>query len=660
VTDRLFKLPPEQEAIREKCFHPTGQFVEFKKEEIERSIPDRFEKIVRMYPDRVAVKEADHLVTYAELNAMANRLARALVAQQGDEAEPIALLVERGAALLAAMLGVLKAGKFFLVLDPSFSKARIAAMFEDSQARLVVTGRQIGSLTGELATKGCRFMQFQSIDDGISTEDLRLQISSTALVFIFHTSGSTGEPKGIVWTHRNLLHQVMLFTNAYRFCEHDTFALLPAGTANAITTSFQAVLNGAALLPFDVKKDGVHRLANWLLQEKISICPIASPLFRNLCETLTVELGFPDLRFIKLRSEAVYKTDVDLYKRYFSRNCVLANGLSSTETGLLRSYLLDHKTEITGNEVPVGYPVEDKEVLLLDDTGEEVGFNRVGEIVVRSKYLCPGYWNRPDLTQAKFRTDPLGGEERLCFTGDLGLLLPDGCLVHRGRKDHRVKVRGYGVEIAEVEKVLRAHAAVKEAVVAARQNESGEAYLVVYFTTFSKPGPNITDLRNFLKLTLPDYMIPSMFVMLEAIPLTANGKIDRRALPDPGNSRPVLKTAFVPPRTPVEKELARIWAEVLSIDKIGIHDNFFDLGGHSLAATRVISQVIKNFQLEIPLQVLFQAPTVAEMAVVITEHQGKKLAEKELNRILTDLELLSEEEAQRLLAEVGGMEEVKD
>ena len=651
ISTTISDLPPEQRAIRDKCFHPTGRFVEFRKEEIEQSIPDRFEKIVRLFPEQIAVKTDSHVVTYAELNSMANRVAHAIVAQNGSEVEPVALLFEKGIAQITAMLGVLKAGKFFVLLDPSFPKARIATILKGSQARLMITGLQNISLAREVADSRCQLMEFESIDRSISTESLRLRVSPKALAFILYTSGSTGQPKGVVQTHRNWLHNVMLFTHAYEVCGHDRIALLPSGTAVAITHTLIALLNGTVLLPFDVQKEGVTRLVSWLLEEKISICFISSPLFRNLCGTLTGMERFLDLRLIRLGSEAVYKNDIDLYKKFFSPNCVLTTGLACSETGLLRTYRMDNKTDITGSEVPVGYPVEDKEILLLDDTGKEIGFNEVGEIVVRSRYLSPGYWHRSDLTKAKFKPDPRGGDQHLYLTGDLGFMFSDGCLVYKGRKDFRVKVRGYGVELAEVEKALLGHATIKEVVAVARQDELGEVCLVAYFSSFSQPSPGLSELRSFLSRKLPDYMIPSVFVKMDSLPLTPNGKVDRKALPIPDGLRPDLETPFVAPRTPIEKDLAKIWAKVLSLDHVGIHDNFFHLGGHSLAATRVISRVIDRFKVELPIKSLFESGTVAAMSLVIVQNQARRAGEKELARMLTEIESLSDREAQRLLAE---------
>jgi len=611
------KLPPEQAAIRAKCFHPFGTFVEFPIEDVETSIPARFEKIVRKYPDRIAIKSGNQLLTYTELNAQANRIAHAIVDQQGDEAEPIAVLLESAMTLMAATIGVLKAGKFVALLDASFPDSRNAAILEDCQAQVVITNRKNAPLVNRITNRDCRLMDFESANSGTSDDDLRLSVSPNALAFLVYTSGSTGQPKGVMQDHRSRLHQFKWSTNTNHICEHDRASLLTSGTSSSVVVSLRTLLNGAMLLPFDIRREGVDNLAGWLLREKISVCVVSSPLFRSLCESLTGKEGFPDLRLIRLSSETAYKNDFGLYKKFFPPECLLTNGLSPTEAGALTDYFMDQETEIPGDEIPVGYPLEDIDILLLDDQGKEVGFNQVGEIAVKSHYLSSGYWRRPALTEAKFRSAPDGNDSRLYLTGDLGLMLPDGCLLHRGRKDFRVKIRGYGVEMAEVETVLRDHAAINDGVVVARPNESGEARLVAYFTSPRRPGPSVSELRRFLQDKLPDYMIPSAFVMLDAIPLTPNGKVDREALPDPQNSRPGLNAPPVAPRTSKEEKLVKIWAKELHIDQIGIHDNFFDLGGHSLLAMRVISQVRDDLQAELSLIQFFENPTVAALAARI-------------------------------------------
>jgi acyl carrier protein len=349
-----------------------------------------------------------------------------------------------------------------------------------------------------------------------------------------------------------------------------------------------------------------------------------------------------------LASETVTKGDIELGAKHFLSSCIFSNGLGSTETGVLLLYYIDPSAPLETDRVPIGYPLQDMEILLLGEDGQEVGLNQVGEIAVRSRYLSPGYWRRPDLTRAKFR--PEGGDARIFLTGDLGKRLEDGCFEHLGRKDFLVKVRGFRVEAGDVEEKLSGYPGIKEAAVIGRAKTSGDTRLVAYIVPTKRPGPKVNELRRFLKERLPDYMIPSAFMTLDRLPRTPAGKLDRKALPDAGNARPDLDTPFVTPRTPVEERLAQIWAEVLSLDGVGIHDNFFDLGGHSLAATRVVSQVIKQFQLELPLQSLFQSPTVAEMAVLIAENEAKKLDETDMHRILAELESLSDEDAKKILA----------
>jgi amino acid adenylation domain-containing protein len=642
------QCPREQEAIRQKCFHPTANFVQFPKEDVETSIPDRFERISRQYPDQIAVKAKAQTFTYSELNAMANRIGRTILARQGNQVEPVGLLFNDPAFLAAAMLGVLKAGKFFVLLDPLLPPARLALILETSQTGLVVAERQ-STLESSGIAESHRCLVVESADSSRDSDDLRLLIPATALAYVVYTSGSTGRPKGVLQSHRNLLHRVLVRTNRRHFCAADRIAHLTANTSNAVTNFFLALLNGATLVCFNVRKEGATALARWLAVETITICRISSALFRRLCENLTGKEEFSHLRLIELTSDTVRKSDVDLYKSKFPRQTILVTALSSSETGFLTEYMIDHESEIFGDEVPVGYPVEDKEILIVNDKGSFVGVNKVGEIMVRSRFLSPGYWVEPELTAAKFKVDQKDNRFTYYMTGDLGLLRPDGCLIHKGRKDFRVKVRGYSVEIADVEHSLQAHPEIKDAVVVSRQDEQGEARLVAYLVARRPPGPILSDMRAFLRERLPDYMIPAVFESVKEIPLTSNGKIYRSALPASARTRPNINMRFVAPDTPVERQLAEIWQSVLALEGIGIHDDFFDLGGDSLAATRVVSRVIKQFQVEVPLQSLYQSPTVAEMAAAVTEHQAKKLSGADLDRVLAELESLSDHEAQRLL-----------
>jgi acyl carrier protein len=332
----------------------------------------------------------------------------------------------------------------------------------------------------------------------------------------------------------------------------------------------------------------------------------------------------------------------------------LVIGLGTTETGNVVQYFIDKETEIAGDIVPVGYPSPGMEIILSDDSGKKSGGDRTGEILVKSRYLSPGYWRMPDLSKAKFICNPEGGDKRIYFTGDIGRMRPDGCLFHLGRKDFQVKVRGYRVEIAAVQKALLDLENIREAVVVDREDSIGEKRLIAYLVCDTLSAPSVSSLRRALLLKLPDYMIPSAFVILDAFPLTPNGKVDRRALPPPGRSRPTLENPYVAPRSPVEEALVEIWAEVLDLDHLGINDNFFELGGHSLLATQVITRVINTFRVKVSIRSLFQAPTVADMAVVIVQNQLEKAESKDLESLLAELEALSDEEARWRFAQEHG------
>jgi amino acid adenylation domain-containing protein len=587
----------------------------FSKHDVEQSIPARFDEIVKRFPDRIAIKDQNRTVTYAELNSIANRLAYTLRAGRSKDNEPIGIFLEKGVEQFAAMLGVLKSGKFFVLLDPAWPLVRIIEILNDTDAGLVISDAEHSRKLEQASNKDLRFIVLEALGSEILAAHPPLSIAPNKCAYLVYTSGSTGQPKGVIQTHRTLLHRVMLRTNKGEVAAQDRVALLPSGTSNTISNAFQALLNGAALYPFDVKKEGVSRLAIWLAQEDISVCFISSTLFRSLCQVLPSSENFPELRFLRLRSESAHRADVDLFRKYFSPKCTLVHSLSSSETGPLCEYLIDHDTDIPTDELPVGFTEEDKQILLLDEDGNELGCNRVGEIVVRSRYLSPGYWRRAELNRIKFRSDRFS-RGRLYFTGDLGLRLPDGCLIHKGRKDLRVKIRGYGVEIQEVEKVVRSHPAVAETVVLSRDNKYGEARLIAYITCSSDP-PTTSELRGFLGQTLPDYMIPAAFIRLEALPLTPNGKVDRKALPEPDDQRPELSTPYVLPRNQVERMLAGLWEDVLGVRPIGINDDFFDLGGDSLKLASLVSRIEQELGMEIAAREVLEAPRISSLGRLI-------------------------------------------
>ncbi|MGH7411794.1 MAG: amino acid adenylation domain-containing protein, partial [Candidatus Methylomirabilis sp.] len=524
-------------------------------------------------------------------------------------------LLDHDAPLIGAILGTLKAGHFYVPLDASYPRERQRYILEDSQARLILTDNKNLNLATPLGGNGVAVLNIDELDTNIASENLPLSISPDSVAYILYTSGSTGRPKGVFQAHRNVLHNMLKYTNSVHLCPADRLSLLAsAGFSASVTDILGALLNGASIFPFNLKEQSLEELADWLVREEITVYHSIPSIFRHLGQILTKEKGFPKLRLIKLGGEAVYRKDVELYRRCFADQCILYVGLGATEMGIIRLFLLDKRTEFPGDTVPIGYGTADTEVLLLDENGEEVRGGEVGEIAIRSEYLFPGYWRNLDLTRQVLYPDPRGGTRRVYRSGDLGRLLPGGCLVHMGRKDSQVKIRGYRIEIAEVERALMRIPRIQESVVVAHEDQHGDKSLVAYLTVDGASVPSVSELKGELTQRLPDYMIPSAFVFLDSLPLTSTGKVDRLALPAPDRTTADRGTAFVAPRTEIEKELARIWEEVLGVERVGVKDNFFELGGHSLLATQVFSRIRSCFRVELPLSSLFAGPTVGEIA----------------------------------------------
>jgi len=643
-----FSLPPEQQAIRDKCFHPSGEFVEFPIEDVETSIPARFEKIARMYPDRNALTFKDRTFSYKELNEAANRVAWAVAKICGDKNEPVAVLLEQGAMAVVAIFGVLKAGGIYAPLDTDFPSRRLNTLLEDSTAAVILTNSRNLPLAETLAANRATLL---NIDDlGLSTENLELPLRPTTLAAIIYTSGSSGQPKGIIQDHRNLLHLVMRSTNFYRLSPHDRIALLRSFSVSGGTLHMlNALLNGAELLPFDLKQEGLTNLAKWLIEAQITTCSLTPRTLRHLTEALNENESLSKLRRITLSGEPLYNTEMEACRKYFSPDCVFVNSLGATEIPFAAQYVIDNQVLPERSLVPVGFPATDIEIRLVQENGIDVKAGEIGEIIVRSRYLASGYWRSPELTRQKFLPDPMGGDERSYLTGDVGRFLPDGALLHLGRKDHLVKIRGYRVSILEIETTLLENQRLKEVAVTVWDREAGDRYLAAYLVAAAKQAPTMTELLTFLRARLPDYMIPTTFLFLKSLPQT-NGKVDRQALPCPDGIRPNLDQAYTAPTSAIETNLVRAWEEVLGVHPVGIHDDFLDLGGNSLTASRLISRLVKTLRLELPIKALFESPTVAEMAKIVEQHQAKSARKGELERLLTEVGAMSEEDADKFLA----------
>jgi len=595
-------------------------------DDADASLASVFEAQARRHPDRLAVGGDQRHLTYRELDEAANRVARVLLDHLGEGEATVALLFAPGASIVAAILGTLKAGKIYVALDPSYPEARTAFVLADCQAQVLLTDHDHGELARRLATDGQRIVDTGALDPGARPPAPARAVSGEAGAFLLYTSGSTGQPKGVLHTHRNMLVEVRNYTRDARISPDDRLSVWHSFSfANSVRNFFGALMNGAAVCPYDLPGRGLMPLPDWIRGHAITMIHTLATTFRALVDILPDDATFPGVRVLRLGGESITGDDVQKFKRHFPRPCLLMHVMGPTETLSIRRCFIDHDWSGADGKVPVGFPVPDKEVLLLDEHGQRVRTDEVGEIVVRSRYLAVGYWRQPELTRAAFLPDPDGGPARLYFTGDLGVLRADGCLTHLGRKDFQVKIRGHRIETGEIEVALGKVDSVKAAVVHAQPDERGEPRLVAY--VIARPGWTATvgDLRRELSRTLPEVMVPSSFVFLEDFPLLPNGKIDRRALPLPGAERPALRVPYAEPRHPLEWQIAVIWRSLLRVPRVGVFDDFFELGGHSLLAAQLMQRIEAQVGCRLPLTVLLSSPTVAGLAAAVQRHESMGL-----------------------------------
>ena len=444
---------------------------------------------------------------------------------------------------------------------------------------------------------------------GMAPPSRRL-FSPNSLAYLLYTSGSTGEPKGITQSHRNVLHHIRNYTNSLHISARDCMSLLASyGFDAAVMDIFGALLNGATLLPFDIRKHDLKTLGEWITAQEVTIYHSTPTVFRHFLRALPKDYALAGLRSVVLGGEPLISQDFELFRKRFPTECLLVNGFGQTEYPFSLQYFADPKMEFAGRSIPIGYPLDETEVLLLNADGQPGQI--VGEIAVRSPYLAHGYWRRPKLTAAAFVPDPETPGRMIYRTGDIGRLLPNGMIEFLGRRDFQIKIRGFRIEPGEIEAVLSSLPAVGQVAVIAREDGPGDKQLVAYVVAAPGEAPaEAAALRRSLSERLPDYMVPSAFVALEALPLTPNGKLDRRALPGPERGR---SEGYRAPRTPQEEVLCGLFAEVLKLERVGIEDNFFALGGHSLIATRLVSRVRSTLGVELAIRTLFEAPTVAEL-----------------------------------------------
>jgi amino acid adenylation domain-containing protein len=592
-------MPDSSEATGQAAARPRDDrdFVSFERSDIERPIPELFERQARRSPQALALVGDERDLSYDELDRLSNRIAQAILRCRGEGEEPVGLLFRQGPEAVAAILGVLKAGKIYVPLEPSQSASELRGIIAHCQPGLIITQDKTATSALELTSMAEHCLDYDGTVSEGPEEPPPLRLSADRDCYIFYTSGTTGPPKGVVDRHRNVLHNIMRYTNSLGIGADDRLSLIQScGFSGTVSSLFSALLNGAAICPFDMQGRGIARLGRWLEEKRITVFHSTPAIF----EQLMAQGGdFSSLRLIRLEGDRAAPRHIELFRSRFGPRCWLVNGLGLTEAGLVRQHFVTPSTPFDGDIVPAGRPVEDMEVDILDDAARPLPAGEIGEIAVRSRFLARGYWRRPDLTEAAFAPDPSGGGRRVYRTGDLGRLCADGRLDYLGRKDGRARLRGQWVDTAEIESALSSLDAVDQALVLVRDDERGAQHLVAYLVVDGGQ-PSIDGIRQRLAGRLPSRMIPSHYLFIESLPLDRNGKVDRRWLPAPRRERPPLDQGFVAPMSYEETLVAACFREVLNIDRVGIHDDFLDLGGDSLSAMQLLSAIEEKLGVECP------------------------------------------------------------
>lgn len=644
-------LPLVTQEERSQLLHGWNEHSDYP---VRACIHQLFEEQVARGPRNTAAVFENQALTYTELNARSNQLARHLSRLGVGPDVLVGLCMQRSLDLVVAILAILKAGGAYLPLDPSYPRERLAFMIDDAKPPVVITQydlkESLPEFDGQVLPLDAEWPQIEQEASG----NLTCIPQPENLAYVIYTSGSTGRPKGCQITHANVVRLFAATQEWFRFDERDVWTMFHSYAFDfSVWELWGALIHGGKLVvvPYLVSRSPEEFLR--LLQEQaVTVLNQTPSSFRQLShvEELTAEAGRLALRYVIFGGEAL---DMQSLKPWFSRHGdqkpQLVNMYGITETTVHVTYRPLSMQDTAGGSV-IGRPIPDLQLYLLDRHREPVPTGVTGEIYVGGAGVARGYLNRPDLNQERFIPDMFcpGENRRLYKSGDQARRLSNGDIEYLGRIDQQVKIRGFRIELGEIENILAQHGDVRQAVVQLDTSSDGQHRLVAYLVPLTGHAPDQRRLHAFLKERLPEYMVPAAFVSLERMPLTSNGKIDRQALPSPDFSRSNAGQEFTEPRTPLERAVAECWKEVLAVERVGINDNFFEIGGHSLLATRVIILLRAKVGMNFSLRLLFENPTVEGVARALVEPILQHIDENEVTRIVDELEALSDEAAREL------------
>jgi amino acid adenylation domain-containing protein len=597
-------------------------------------VPALFARQVNQHPDKIAVTDGFESWSYQELNRRANQLAWFLRHHGVGREDVVAIYGQRSAGLVWALIAILKAGGAFFILDPTHPMQRLAEYFDAVRAKALITlgGAKAHASGANLSfgqKLGCRIelpRQEVTGDDGFlseySQDDPAVEVTPDDLACVIFTSGSTGKPKAVMGRHSPLTHFLPWISENFEISARDRFSALAGLSSNILQREICTALAVGATLcipnPDDIGASG--KLDQWMRDEAITVVHLTPAMAQVLDESATQPV--PSVRRVFFAGDLLKMRDVERVRKIMPSAGVV-NFYASSESQRAGGYIvIPERQEPNAKDIPpLGRGVQDVQLLVMKPDGQMSGIGELGEIWVRSPHLARGYLGDEKLTAERFLVNPFTADpkDRIYRTGEQGRFSPTGEVEFAGRAENQVSIRGFRIELSEIESALEYHPGVGKVAVLGREDRSGDKRLIAYVVPKQEPAPTSNELRGFLKQRLPDYMVPFAFIFLNELPLSPSGKVDRTGLPEVNQSRPDLENDYVAPRSPVEKVLAEIWLEILNLEKVGVHDNFFDLGGHSVLAVRLAAEVERKFRRSISAATPFQAPTISHMARVLSQ-----------------------------------------
>lgn len=581
---------------------------------IAERIYEFFPRSAAAFPDKIAVESGGVQYTYRELDRFSGRLGQGLLGILGAEPRPVALLLEEGADVVAAVLGVLRAGSFYTVLSPRSPIERMHRIMQDLNPAVLLTCPALLGKAREAAPAGCQVISLEEAR-AWPDSDAWQRLPPEAVAAVYYTSGSTGEPKGVAQPLSIIEQRARIQVKQHKLQADDRVLVTLSISATAsLSATFGTLAAGASLYVFDAERQGVAPLKDLIWQNEITYLRWPIELLRFFLDSLPAEATFPSVRRIGAGGDTMYYRDVERLRRHFRPDVWFITQYSMSEFGALSSNSFSLDQPVQQGKVPAGRPVPGRSFVILGEDGTPLPEGETGEIALRTTIPFGGYWKRPDLTAEITIPDPADPARLIYRTGDFGRIRADGQLELAGRRDQRAKIRGFTVDMSAVESELMAIPGVRRAAVFAHQEPSGRKRLVAYVHPAQGFQVSGRHLRRELSRKLPDHMVPSLFVALAELPLTRTGKIDRQALPVPRWDHPERSAPYVAPRDELERRLEGMWQEVLHLDAVGIDDDFFDLGGDSLMAASLMAALEKAYGRTLPVTVMLKAPTVRSQA----------------------------------------------